>query len=174
MYENARKYDLTGTDAMVYEALVYLCKKTGEWKGSFAALARFSCCGDRTTAVRAFGRLLSRGIIVQNAQGSVQIAHETVQNATNSKEERTKEENINNNKSGVVIDHTTHTTFIDFWKLFSPNGEYKRYEKACQKIWEKMPEDWQILAVQRAGEYLDRNPLFYLQDEDYLHNDKNG
>ena len=26
MYENARKYGLLGTDAMVYEALVYLCK----------------------------------------------------------------------------------------------------------------------------------------------------
>ena len=128
MYENARKYGLTGTDAMVFEALVYLCKKSGEWKDSFAALARFSCCGDRTTAVRAFGRLLNAGVIVQNAQGSVQIAHETVQNATNSKEERTKEENINNNKSLPAIykpsDDGRQAGFNLFWKKFNPLPEF--------------------------------------------------
>ena len=169
MYENARKYELTGTDAMVYEALVYLCKKTGEWKGSFAALARFSCCGDKTTAFRSLQRLLERGIVLQNATGALQIATETVQNATISKEERTKEENINKEKSGVVIDHTTHTTFIDFWNLFSPNGEYRRYERECKKEWENLPETWRLLAVGRAGQFMDRNPLYYLRDEDFLH-----
>ena len=173
MYENARKYGLTGTDAMVFEALVYLCKKSGEWKDSFAALARFSCCGDRTTAVRAFGRLLNAGVIVQNAQGSVQIAHETVQNATNSKEERTKEENINNNKSLPAIykpsDDGRQAGFNLFWKKFNPLPEFNRRKNACKKIWETLPEDWRTLAVERAAEHSnERNPLFYLRDEDFL------
>lgn len=170
MYEHARKYGLTGTDAMVFEALCALCRKTGEWKGSFATLARYSCCGDRTTAKRTFLRLLSMGVIVQNAQNTVQIAHETVQIATNSKEERTKEENINNKKSSVVENPTTqHTTFSSFFNLFSPNGEYRTYEKKCKQLWETLPESWKNLAVGRAGQFMDRNPLFYLQDEDYLH-----
>ena len=169
MYENARKYELTGTDAMVYEALVYLCKKSGEWKGSFAALARFSCCGDRHTAMRSLQRLLDKGLVVQNEPNVVQIAPQMVQNEPDSKEERTKEENINKEKSGVVIDHTTHTTFIDFWKIVSPDGEWKRYEKTCKKIWDTLPEDWRKLVVEKApGVAADRNPLYYLQDEDFL------
>jgi len=151
MYENARKYNLTGTDAMVFEALCHLCRKTGDWKGSFATLARFSCCGNHDTARRCFERLISLGLIAQNAQGYAQIAQSSAQNAQNPKEKGTEKENINKEKSGVVIDHTTHTTFLDFFNIFSPNGEYKTYEKSCQKIWQKMPEDWRKQAVDMAN-----------------------
>jgi predicted transcriptional regulator len=85
MYENARKYNLTGADAMVFEALVYLCRKDGKVSISYGKLATFSCCGDRTTAFRSIKHLLERGIVLQNATGALQIA-------TISKEERTKEE----------------------------------------------------------------------------------
>ena len=168
MYEHARKYNLTGTDAMVFEALCSLCRKTGEWKGSFATLARYSCCGDRHTAMRSFQRLIERGLVVQNEPNVVQIAPPMVQNEPKIKEERTKEENIIK-ESGVVTDHTTHTTFSSFFKLFSPNGEYRTYERECKKLWQNMPESWKSLAVGRAGQFMDRNPLYYLQDEDYLH-----
>ena len=167
MYEHARKYNLTGTDAMVFEALCSLCRKTGEWKGSFATLARYSCCGGRMTARRSFERLLSMGLIAQNEHGAAQIEHENAQNEPKIKEERTKEENIIK-ESGVVTDHTTHTTFSSFFKLFSPNGEYKTYEHECKKLWQNMTESWRILAQSRARLFMDRNPLFYLRDEDFL------
>jgi len=92
VYKNARKYGLTGTDAMVFEALVYLCRERGSWKGSYSELAGFSCCGDATTAMRVLKRLIDRGLVLQNAAGVLQIAAETLQNAAISKEERSKEE----------------------------------------------------------------------------------
>ena len=88
MYENARKYNLTGTDAMVFEALVYLCRKDGNVSISYSKLATFSCCGDRHTAMRILKRLIERGFVVQNEPGVVQIAPPMVQNEPISKEER--------------------------------------------------------------------------------------
>ena len=169
MYENARKYNLTGTDAMVFEALVRLCKKTGAWHGTYAQLATYSLCGTRANAHIVVQRLMKRGLLSKDLTGSYKILTD-LSNILKEKESTKEERNIKE-KSSVSNDiapHTLHTTFIDFWKLFSPNGEYKRYEKACKKIWEKTPEDWKVLAIQRAGEYLDRNPLYYLQDEDFL------
>jgi hypothetical protein len=124
------------------------------------------------TARRSFERLLSMGLIAQNEHGAAQIEHENAQNEQISKEERTKEENINNKKSGVVIDHTTHTTFSSFFNLFSPNGEFKSYEKSCKKIWQTMPQDWRKLAVEKAPAAAEgRNPYYYLSDEDFLKSD---
>lgn len=162
---------------MVFEALVYLCRSTGEWKGSYTALARFSCCGDRLTAMRSVKRLADSGIIVQNEQGIVQIERENVQNDTKSKEERTKEERKNNiNKSQPVIiapvrepSDSWLAGFNKFWDSFSPSGEYNRRKKACQELWQKMPKDWQELAIVRASEHPTQpNPLFWLRDEEYL------
>ena len=68
------------------------------------------------------------------------------------KEPKKKKENINKKESGVVTDHTTHTTFSSFFNLFSPNGEYKTYEHECKKLWQNMPESWKSLAVGRYEE----------------------
>lgn len=155
---------------MVFEALVWLSRQTkdGAVKISYSKLAEFSLCGDRTTAFRSVKHLISAGLVLQNATGVLQIATESVQNATISKEERTKEENINKKEVCLKSD-TQHTTFSSFFKIFSPNGEYKSYEKACKKIWETMPQDWRKLATERAPEYsAERNPLYFLQDEDFL------
>ena len=155
MYSNARKHGLLGTDAMVYEALVYLCKHSsdGTCKISTYKLAEFSCCGCDNTASRSLQRLIGRGLVLQNG--------------ANFKEERTKEENINI-KEVVVKDNNT-PTFFDFFNLFSPNGEFKSYEKACKKIWDKIPQDWRQLAIQKARDSTPgRNPYYFLADEDFL------
>ena len=85
MYKNARKYNLTGTDAMVFEALVYLCRKDGNVSISYGKLATFSCCGGKATAFRSVKHLLELGLVFQNETGAFQ-------NEPISKEERTKEE----------------------------------------------------------------------------------
>lgn len=154
---------------MVFEALVWLSRqsKDGAVKISYAKLAEFSLCGGKMTACRSVNRLISQGIVSQNETGAYQIETLVSQNETKSKEERTKEENLNKKEVCLKSD-TPHTTFLDFWKIFSPNNEWKSYEKACKKIWDKMPKDWQKVAVCKGVEYVDRNPLFYLQDEDFL------
>ncbi len=177
MYANARKYGLTGTDAMVFEALVYLCKNSGEWKGSYIELARFSCCGDRLTAMRSVKRLADSGIIVQNEQGIVQIERENVQNDTKSKEERTKEERKNNINKRMEESHTRPSTdplpplfkeFFDSYTSVSEN-KWKRSTLPALHVFEKMPRDWQVLAAQRAKDHPpDRDPYWYLKDEDFL------
>ena len=160
---------MTGTDAMVFEALVYLCRERGSWKGSYSELAGFSCCGTRENTYYVVKRLIAKGLVLKDLTGALKILTESLNISTISKEERTKEENINKKESGVVKDHTTHTTFLEFFKIFSPNGEYKSYEISCKKIWEKMPEDWRKLAIERGSSVsVDRNPLFYLRDEDFL------
>ena len=173
MYENARKYNLTGTDAMVFEALVYLCRKDGNVSISYGKLAAFSCCGDKTTAFRSVKHLLERGIVLQNATGALQIATPSLQNETISKEERTKEENINNNKSLPAIykpsDDGWLAGFNLFWEKFNPSPEFNRRKNACKQIWQTLPESWRKLATDRAGSHSsERNPLFYLRDEDFL------
>ena len=173
MYEHARKYNLTGTDAMVFEALCSLCRKTGEWKGSFATLARYSCCGNRNTAFYAVERLISKGLVFKIGTGVFKIRTETFNIATNSKEERTKEENINNNKSLPAIykpsDDGWLAGFNLFWEKFNPSPEFNRRKNACKQIWQTLPESWRKLATDRAGSHSsERNPLFYLRDEDFL------
>ncbi len=176
MYSNARKYGLTGTDAMVFEALVYLCKNSGEWKGSYSELARFSCCGGKMTASRCLQRLIDRGLASQNETGAYQIETEKSQNDTNSKEERTKEERKNINKR-MEESHTRPSTdslpplfkeFFDSYTSVSEN-KWKRSTLPSLHVFEKMPRDWQVLAAQRAKEHPpDRDPYWYLKDEDFL------
>ena len=180
MYANARKYGLTGTDAMVFEALVYLCRSTGEWKGSYTTLARFSCCGGKMTASRCLQRLIDRGLASQNETGAYQIETEKSQNDTKSKEERTKEErnkernNINKSQPANISpvrepSDSWLAGFNKFWDSFSPSGEYNRRKKACKELWQKMPKDWQELAKVRASDHPTQpNPLFWLRDEEYL------
>jgi len=165
MYESARKYGLYQPDAAVFEALCLLCKKTGECKTTYEKLGFLACCKTMTVS-RSLERLKKAGLISQNEKKNYQIEKN---NSQNEKEKGTEKENINKEKSGVVIDHTTHTTFFDFFNIFSPHGEYKTYEKACKKIWDTMPEDWRALAKARvASVSTTKNPLFYLQDEDFL------
>ena len=176
MYAHARKYGLTGTDAMVYEALVFLCKKTGECRVSYSKLAEFSCCGDRSTAYRALRVLLEKGLVLQNATGVLQIATETLQNATIPKEKRTKKENTKINNKSLPANNKPSggglAGFDEFWKNFSPVGEYVRRKKACLEYWKddtKMTDDWRRLAIERASEHEGQpNPYFWLCNEDFL------
>jgi len=160
---------------MVFEALVWLSRqnKDGAVKISYAKLAEFSLCGDRTTAFRSVKHLISAGLVLQNATGVLQIATESVQNATKSKEERTKEENININKSLPAIKKEPSDGWLAgfnlFWEKYNPSGEFVRRKDACKQLWQKMPNDWRHLATERAADHDPaRNPLFYLRDEDFL------
>ena len=163
MYANARKYGLTGTDAMVFEALVYLCRSTGEWKGSYTELARFSCCGNKVTAYNSVKRLIERGLAFKNETGAFNILTETFKIETKSKEERTKEENIKNNKSMHA------SLFESFWALYDSDKKWSRSKHRTRQLFEQLPEDWQRLAIEKAKDPPpDRDPYWYLKDEDFL------
>ena len=179
MYELSRKYGLTGTDAMVFEALVFLCKKTGSWKGSAQKLADFSCCGDKVTAWRIVKHLVSLGIVLQNETGALQIETKSLQYETNSKEERTKEENIKpkiSNQSVLKMtdkvgrtDGLFSSDFNEFWAAYKPLPMYNNRKKKCYELFGTMPRDWQLLAVKKASQHLpDTNPFFWLQEETFL------
>lgn len=178
MYENARKYGLTGTDAMVFEALVFLCKKTGSWKGSTYKLAAFSCCGNRMTAQRAMQRLINAGLIAQNEPGMVQIVPQIAQNEPNPKEKRTKKENNKQIKikppsskeecvGGGLVDFSDD--FLDFWKKYNPQPQFDNRKIKCYEQWQKLPQDWRALALDKAEMHVpDTNPFFWLKEETFL------
>lgn len=181
MYKASRRYGLQGTDAMVFEALVWLSRqsKDGTVKISYSKLAEFSLCGGRMTAARSMQRLIACGLVAQNEQGYAQIVHESAQNETISKEERTKEENININKSLSVKKTDGRTDFsldfLEFWKAFNVAQQHNNRKAACYKIWQTMPNDWKARARECAACHLpDANPYFWLQDEVYLRVDPNA
>ena len=175
MYKASRRYGLQGTDAMVFEALVWLSRqsKDGAVKISYSKLAEFSLCGTRGTAFYAIERLVSKGIVFKIGTGVFKISTEVFKIDTEIKEERTKEENININKSLPAIKKEPSDGWLAgfnlFWEKFNPSGEFNRRKNACKKIWATLPEDWRKLATDRAGAHSsERNPLFYLRDEDFL------
>ena len=177
MYANARKYNLTGTDAMVFEALVFLCAKTGECKISSYKLADFSRCGDATTATRTLKRLIDRGLVLQNAAGVLQIAVEMLQNAANPKKENQKENIIHKKinlpsskeecKGGGLVDFSD--SFSEFWAAYKPLPEYDNRKIKCYEQWQKIPESWRVLALQNAENHaVNTNPFFWLREEAFL------
>ena len=60
--------------------------------------------------------------------------------------------------------------FIDIWDLLSPQGEYKRRENACRRLWQGYsPEMQQRIfdAVSKAkaeGRAIKENPYFAIED----------
>ena len=172
MYENSRKYDLYQPDAAVFEALCYLCKKTGECKISYEKLGEFARV-HKSTCFDVVNRLIKQGLVSESRTGAFGVRTEISECRTISKEERTKEENININKSLPAIKKEPSDGWLAgfnlFWEKFNPSGEFNRRKNACKKIWETLPEDWRKLATDRAGAHSsERNPLFYLRDEDFL------
>lgn len=178
------EYNLTGTDALVYFALAYLTKR-GAWKGSSYKLAKYSLCGDATTASRTLARLIGRGLIVRNLDGSVvlqnaapvrQNAAETLQIAANPKE--SSKENINKNKSSLSVSKDTssadgRTDFDLFWASFAPAGALRKKKSACKSFFysKDMCDDWRKLAIERAQIHdPDRDPYWWLLDYDFLGN----
>ena len=174
MYRNARKYSLTGTDAMVFEALFYLCEKTGEWKGTYSKLAQFSCCGGRMTAKRSVERLIAMGLIAQNEHGFAQIERQNAQNEQISKERRTKKENIKespkvSNKRAGQPDFSKK--FLEFWRRYAPLVKYDNRKKATAAIFDsdEFPESWRDLAVARAENHSpEANPYFWIKENHFL------
>ena len=178
MYENARKYGLTGADAMVFEALVFLCKKKGECKISYAKLAEFSCCGNKTTSFCVVQRLIDRELVFRNGTGAFQIRTEAFQIGTNPKEERTKEENNKQIKikppsskeecvGGGLVDFSDD--FLDFWKKYNPQPQFDNRKIKCYEQWQKLPQDWRALALDKAEMHVpDTNPFFWLKEETFL------
>ena len=160
---------------MVFEALVWLSRqsKDGAVKVSYSKLAEFSLCGGKMTACRSVNRLILQGLVSQNETGAYQIETQVSQNETISKEERTKEEKININKSltnkeGVgLLDFSLD--FLNWWKLFNVNPKYDNRQKACYKIWQTMPNDWKVRALEcHACHEPDANPYWWLQKEVFL------
>ena len=181
---NAQQLDLTGSELLVYSALAYLTKRKA-WKGSSYKLAKYSLCGDATTASRTLARLIKRGLVVRNLDGSVilqnaapvrQNAAETLQIAANLKE--SNKENINKNKSSLSVSKDTsitdgRTDFDIFWANFAPSGALRKKKSACRSFFfsDNMCDDWRRLAVERAAEHEpDRDPYWYLHDYDFLNN----
>lgn len=181
---SAQQLDLTGSELLVYSALTYLSKRKA-WKGSSYKLAKYSLCGDATTASRTLARLIKRGLVVRNLDGSVvlqnaapvrQNAAETLQIAANPKE--SSKENINKNKSSLSVSKETssadgRTDFDLFWANFAPSGALRKKKSACRSFFfsNNMCDDWRRLAVERAAEHEpDRDPYWYLHDYDFLNN----
>ena len=178
MYEYARKYKLSQPHAGVLEGIISLCKKSedGVWCGTKQELANYVLFG-RMTASRSLNFLVKKGIVVkradgyklaQNEQGYAQNEQKNARNEQ--KEERSKEEKVNKKESSVSKDDTTtQTPFSCYWDLASPEGLYHSYRVASIKIWERMPEDWRKLAIERVvNKPVERNAYYYLKDEDYL------
>ena len=61
-------------------------------------------------------------------------------------------------------------TFIHIWALLNPQGEYKRREQACRRLWQSYDTDKQrdiynaIRDKQRRGEFVNSNPYFAIED----------
>jgi len=180
----AETLGLYGSDAQVYFALAYLAKHQ-PWRGSYRELARLSRCGKSKNTARATVELLiKRGLLVQTDEGLSVVKNRTeavnnrtqaVNNRTNLKE--SNKENINNiNKNSLSVCDTTARTdgqtdflFETFWKNYSAVGGMRKYKRACVSVWKKMPENWRALAAERAKEHAaERNPYWWLKDEDFL------
>ncbi|MCQ2310859.1 MAG: hypothetical protein MJZ64_03810 [Paludibacteraceae bacterium] len=110
-----RQLGLQGREAIVYSALLYLCKNA-PWKGSAQELADFSLCGSSDTALRMLDSLQIKGLLTYRATkgGQTQIALSQTQNAEVSKRKSNQKENIikENNEVSVCINarEETHTT----------------------------------------------------------------
>jgi len=101
-WDTCDRLHLYGREAMVYCALIYLCKKA-PYTGSATELADFSHCGTKRTTLRMLSSLIGKGLILKSADGIVlgQNVSDSGQNVTPSgqnvpisKEKRTKKENI--------------------------------------------------------------------------------
>ena len=179
---SAQQLDLSGSELLVYSALVYLTKHSA-WKGSTYQLAKLSRCGDRKTAQRALERLLERGLIGktecgifigQNDPTIGQNDPKAGQNVPNPKKV-TKKNIINNSQSLSVSKETDRTDgltdFDIFWANFAPTAPFRKYKTACRKFWESkdMTNDWRARAAEKAKNHLpDRNPYWFLHDYDFL------
>lgn len=181
---SAQQLNLTGSELLVYSALAYLTKRKA-WKGSSYKLAKYSRCGDATTASRTLARLIERGLVVRNLDGSVvlqnaapvqQNAAETLQIAANLKE--SSKENINKNKSSLSVSKDTsitdgRTDFDLFWASFAPKGAFRKKKNACRAFFygKDMCDDWRKFAIERAKIHdPDRDPYWWLHDYDFLDN----
>ncbi len=144
--------DLWGREAMVYSALLYLCK-AAPYKGTATELANFSRCGTYMTALRMLDILEEKGLIVRGAEG-ISIAQNVdndTQNVDNDTQivdsntqivqilrERTKENIKENNKESVGDNTHTRTLVFDKNKIFEP------------PIW----KDWETFAREHKIELL--------------------
>jgi len=123
-WDTCDQLHLYGREAMVYCALIYLCKKA-PYTGSATELANFSHCGKSTTALRMLWSLEKKGLISRGSDGIkvLQIAANPLQNevtplqvAAISKEKeknQEKKENIikkENNNVCLIAHEETHTT----------------------------------------------------------------
>ena len=179
---SAQQLDLSGSELLVYSALVYLTKHSA-WKGSTYQLAKLSRCGDADTAGRVVKKLIARGLIVrttlgislpQNAASLPQNAAVIPQNAAKLKKV-TKKNIINNSQSLSVSKETDRTDgqtdFDIFWANFAPTAPFRKYKSACRKFWDSkdMTNDWRARAAEKAKNHLpDRNPYWFLHDYDFL------
>lgn len=112
---------LWGREAMVFSALLYLCKNA-PWKGTYTELAKNSRCGNRDTALRMLERLQQRGLIyitgdgiciAQTAHQDTQTAHINAQTAQISKRKSNQKENNNKrNYNSVGIAHAHEEEFL--------------------------------------------------------------
>jgi len=101
-WDTCDQLHLFGREAMVYCALIYLCKRA-PYTGSATELADFSHCGKKMTALRMLSSLQKKSLIrittdgislAQTEPSSAQNETVSAQSETISKEKRTKKENI--------------------------------------------------------------------------------
>ena len=181
--ETAECLGLMGSDAQVYFALAYLAKHEA-WRGSYRELARLSRCGCKETARVTVTRLVQKGLLVQSEQGlaltekrssETRILPLSTEKLPILKE--SNKENINNIKKNSLsvseqrdrTDGQTDLLFETFWNNYAVVGGMRKYKTACRKVWQKLPEAWRCLAAERAKEHSsERNPYWWLKDEDFL------
>ena len=154
--------DLWGREAMVYSALLYLCK-AAPYKGTITELSNFSRCGNWDTTLRMLNSLIAKGYVVrsekgliipqfteshpQNTETNPQNTESHPQNTEISKEKRTKKENIIKENEESVCDNTHARTLV-----FDKN---KIFEPPLWKDWEAFAREHKIelLVYQKAWCY---------------------
>ena len=179
---SAQQLDLSGSELLVYSALVYLTKHSA-WKGSTYQLAKLSRCGSAKTAERVLRRLIEDGKVFRTADGyslrqndAPQGQNDAVLRQNDANPKKVTKKNIINNSQSLSVSKETdrtdgQTDFDIFWANFAPPAPFRKYKTACRKFWDSkdMTNNWRARAAEKAKDHLpDRNPYWFLHDYDFL------
>ena len=113
---SAQQLDLSGSELLVYSALVYLTKHSA-WKGSTYQLAKLSRCGSAKTAERVLRRLIEDGKVFRTADGyslrqndAPQGQNDAVLRQNDANPKKVTKKNIINNSQSLSVSKETDRT----------------------------------------------------------------
>lgn len=191
MHDIGVQLGLKGNDLLLFTHVAYVTLLRPYCTQSNRLIAKKAGCGDESTVSRGIERLVKKNVLERSEEGlcvpqqllakydaecneNLQNASPNMQNANNQKERSKEKNNITNkrkesNKENIP---SIPTDFDKWWKTYDCTSEYKKLKNACLREWQdpdKMPQDWKQLAQKHAGQHpAERNPLFWLRDQDFL------